>query len=387
MPVRLSAFCSILILPLPLFAQSRIHLLAWQNAGWGLHDWQWALIIPVLACLAAMAGYLIIAHVHRRYREKTAMQETARKSFTDAISRYDLKPDEVAIIKDLLRHDPMVQPQAIFQSLPMFEKCVHAEIKRLTSSGAPKTDLGDRELLVASIRRKVGFHFVPLEYPLASTRNIASGQIGTLFSTASNAPLIHKAIVTRNTESYFAITYDPEQEDPGNIAPGMRVRFAFARQSDGIYGITTTISGTGRNATIALSHTVDLRRNQMRQYVRVETDLPLKVRLVTTANAAKSEVPPGSTLAAKMADVSGGGMCFTASQSLKPGDIISLTFSLGSDAFAGIAGRIIRIGLVQKDKKEPLYRHHVQYLDMMNNRRERIVRFVFDKKRLLSQWR
>jgi c-di-GMP-binding flagellar brake protein YcgR len=368
-------------------AQSGFDQLAWRNIGWGLGDWWLVLVIPIVGLMFGMAAYLIIAHFHRKFREKTVVREMTEKAFTGAVETCDLKTDEVNAIRSLVKHDPMVQPQVIFQSLPFFEKCVHTEMQRLAASGAAKEDIADAELILTAVRRKIGFHYVPVEMPLASTRNIASGQIGSLFSVNGNTTILHRAVVGKNTESYFTVTWDAEHEDPGRLGPGMRVRFAFARQGDGLYGITVPVVSLGRQGAIALGHTIDLKRNQMRQYVRVEAEAPCKVRLVKTANADKSELAVGASLTARMVDISGGGCCFSADKSLRPGDMVSLTFNLAGDAFAGIAGRLIRVSLVQKEGKEPLYRHHIQYLDLPANRQERIIKYVFEKKRILSQWR
>jgi c-di-GMP-binding flagellar brake protein YcgR len=79
-------------------------------------------------------------------------------------------------------------------------------------------------------------------------------------------------------------------------------------------------------------------------------------------------------------------MGFICPSALKPGDLVSLTFQLGSMQVMGLAGKILRISL-QEGKSQTLFRHHVEFTTIEPSRREQIVRFVFERQRQMNQWR
>jgi c-di-GMP-binding flagellar brake protein YcgR len=139
------------------------------------------------------------------------------------------------------------------------------------------------------------------------------------------------------------------------------------------------------DGVIEVLHSVDMRRNQLRQFVRIEVNLPLKLRLIRTADPNSSPVPLGTVVEARMADISGGGMSFLCDRSLRPGDLIAATFSLPSCNFATVSCKVLRVSL-QEGKTRTHYRHHAQFVNLETARRDAIVRFVFEKMRLLSQW-
>ena len=129
-----------------------------------------------------------------------------------------------------------------------------------------------------------------------------------------------------------------------------------------------------------------LKRNQLRQYVRLDYNGLLKLRLISTASDSTSSVRRGEIIECKFSDISGGGCSFVSERQLRPGDIVSLTFALRDNNFAGVAGKILRTSLHDSVSKT-LYRHHVQFADLDQRRRDAIVHYVFEKQRQQNQVR
>jgi hypothetical protein len=262
---------------------------------------------------------------------------------------------------------------------------VDAEVTSLLRSGAAEPD-GAADQVLSELRRKLGFSHLPLEHPLMSTRNITIGQTGSLFGKEGNRPLFNKVSVADNNSFFFTIQYNVDKEEVYRIAPGAVVRFIFARQRDGLYGVQVKVANVKEAGVIDLLHTMEIRRNQLRQHVRIETNLPMRFRLLSTKDPEKSEVQRGQLVSTRMSDISGGGMSFVCEQSLRLNDLISLNFDLPGTSFAGISGKIVHLTL-REGKGGALVKHHVQFVNMEPRKRELIVKYVFEKERQLSQWR
>jgi hypothetical protein len=351
--------------------------------GWGRSAVQIAMIFGAGMIVAAIVGLLVF--LVRTYQRRDEELVQSDNIFLEESLRCGLTEEERDKLHGLLSHEKVMAPHTIFQSLHLFEQCVAAEVASILRSGSAEPD-GKQEQILSEIRRKLGFSHLPLEHPLVSTRNITIGQTGSLFGKEGNRPLFNKVSVSDNNSFFFTIQYNVEKEEVYRIAPGNIVRFIFARQHDGLYGVQVKVANVKEAGSIDLLHTMDLRRNQLRQYVRIETNLPLRFRLLSTKDPDKSEIQRGQLVTTRMSDISGGGMSFLCEQSLRLNDLISMNFDLPGVSFAGIAGKIVHLTL-REGKSGALVKHHVQFANIEPRKRELIVKYVFEKERQLSQWR
>lgn len=359
-------------------AKSLIDQIGWRGATPRI-------ILGILLGLVFLIGTFVIIYVAKVIRQKSDSLEADSALFEENALRLNLTESEKKKLWDLLHHEKTVQPQTVFQSVSLFERCVHAEVVALQSKGIGSEELKAEDSLMGSIRRKLGYTFIPYEHPLSSSRNIAVGQVGSVFGDSMQTPVIRKAKVTDNREFSLRLEFTPDKEDAVRIGIGTHVRFAFTRQNDGVYGIPMkVVAADGRS--LELEHTLDLRRNQLRQFVRIEANVPMKFRLIRTGDMEKSEVRKDEVVQSRMADIGGGGLSFLSDRALKPGDVVSLTFALPGGQFGGVPGKIVRVAL-QEGKTSTFYRHHVQFLSIDPGKREKIVKYVFEKQRHISQWR
>jgi len=192
--------------------------------------------------------------------------------------------------------------------------------------------------------------------------------------------------VSDNTAFCLTLKYNVEREEIRRLTPGQAVRFAFARQNDGLYGIQEVVVRADKQGFIDLLHTLTLKRNQLRQYVRIETGLPVSFRLIGTQDPEKSEVKIGTTMNAKLLDISGGGLSFLFDRSLRLGDTVSLTFNLPGAPCAGVVGKIVHLTL-REGKEKTMFKNHVQFVNIEPRKRERIISYIFEKERQINQWR
>jgi c-di-GMP-binding flagellar brake protein YcgR len=371
-------FALVLMFALASHAENFLERIGWRQASL-------TLIAGLLVVIAVILIFLALYYYRRTFIDKKEKHLVDEEQFEAACDRTGVTATEKSKIRNLMRHENMMQPQVIFQSVSVFEKCIDMEVKRVLSAAPGDEVLQSENNILSSIRRKAGFQFIPQEHPLASTRNIALGQVGAVFGANHRVPVISRVSMVEKDEFTFVLQYDADKEDQVKIEPGNLIKFAFTRQGDGMYGIQVRVKEV-EAGSLRLFHTLELRRNQLRQFLRVDLNLPIKIRMLKTADPKNSALAGGEIMETHMADVSGGGLSFLCEKSLKPGDVISVSFSLPAGSFSGVMCKVLRIGL-QEGKTRTLYRHHIQFVNLETRKRDLIVKYVFEKQRQINQWR
>ena len=369
----------ILFLCVPVFARSLIEQIGWKGADAGI-------ITALVLTLFSGVGILLALHLNVRARARADQKELEQNLFEEYCEKAELNNIERTRLLELLKNDNTGHPHIIFQSITLFERCIDAEIRHLMSRNLSAEEIGDEDHLLSSIRKKLGFTYLPLEHPLVSTRNLEIGLMVSVFGKDNKNPLINKARVVHNSEFFFRIQFDPEAEDVPGFGRGQNLRLGFARRNDGVYGIPVTVYRAGDNSSVDFYHSLDIRRNQLRQFVRVEVSLPLRFRLIKTESDENRALHFGKLLDSRMADISGGGLSFVYEKPMVPGDVISMNFQLPNSAFAGVTGKVLRVSLLEA-KIGTLYKHHIQFTNFEQRNRDKITKYVFEKQRQANQWR
>lgn len=355
-----------------------------EQIGWKGADNR--IIVGIIVALLALVGTMVALYMRTRVQSVSDQAALAEKLFKEYSEKSELYPSEVVRLRQLLAHADTPHAQVIFQSASLFERCMDAEVQLLLLTVKSEEKLAEEELVLASLRKKLGYGYLPLEHPLLSTRSVEVGQVVMLYGSNNRVPLIHHAVVTLNHELFFRIQYNTEKEDAIKFFVGQELKLVFARQSDGVYGVQAEICKIQGDAVIELYHTLVLKRNQLRQFVRIEVTLPIKIRVLPPSKQEpRGELFP-KHFSAKIADISGGGISFLCESPLVPGDLVSMQFSLATGAFAGVAGKILRVSILE-GKRVTSYRHHVQFVQIEPRNRDRIVRYIFDKQRQQNQIR
>lgn len=344
-------------------------------------------IVVVFSAGMAAAGLIfLLVYAGRVFRRRAENQDRSQNLFLETSIRLGLTEKEQDLLRSLVASQNVLEPHTIFQSLPLFEQCVEAEVNGLLRRDEQMRLDGPEEEILSALRRKLGFTHLPFEHPLLSTRNISIGQTGSLFPKEGRRPIFNRVVVVDNNSFFFTIQYNVDKEEYHRAVLGEKVRFIFARQNDGLYGVQVGVAQIREAGAIDLFHTMEIRRNQVRQYVRIETNLPLRFRLLSTKDPDKSEIQRGHLITTRLSDISGGGLSFVHEQSLRINDLISCNFDLPGVSFAGITGKIVHLTL-REAKNGHSVKHHVQFVNIEQRKREQIIKYVFEKERQLSQWR
>lgn len=368
----------ILCLGLRTAAESLIEQIGWKGATGRI-------IIFVIIGLLSFLIMLIIFYFRAQLKIKNDQASVSQKRFNDHITKADLYPSETARLKSLLTHEMIPHPHTIFQSAALFERCMDAEVRLLLLTHDSLESLEDDEVILSTIRKKLGFSYLPLEHPLLSTRNLELGQSMSIYKTTGKQPIIHRAIVVSNKETYFKLQWDAEKEEGVQFFSGQEIKIAFARSGDGVYAIEVELFRSEPPSTIDCLHTMKLKRNQLRQFVRIEVNLPIRIRLIPTEKTNDKALFP-KHVEGKLLDLSGGGLSFLYGKPFVPGDRLSLQFTLTTGRFSAITGKVLRVSL-QEGKHGNYYRHHIQFDAIDQSVRDKIVKFIFEKQRQQNQMR
>lgn len=358
--------------------QNLIEQMRWRGADSRI-------IIGVSLALLTVIIILLLFYFRMRQRTHQDKRQLSEAIFKEYVEKAELTPNEISRLKQLVSHSNLNDPDIIFQSIAIFEICIEKELELLKLKNLSARDLADECNQLSNIRKKLGYNYLPFEHPIASTRNIEIGQKVTLLS-GTNKYVSLRALVIMNPEQCLRVQIEHGQQDDPVFHPGQQVTIAFARQGDGLYAIDTKVLSYDQDSlVIELSHTREMKRNQLRQFVRIEINLPVKVRILQAVSE-DDKALVGKQFEAKMVDISGGGISFFLNKPLVPGQLISMNFQLTNAAFNGQTGKILKVSLIDV-KSTTMYRHHVTFLDIDTPSREKIIKFVFEKQRQLNQWR
>jgi len=270
-----------------------------------------------------------------------------------------------------------VDVNELFYSLSLFERGVDAEAAEILASEADEQERESIETLFGLVRKKLHYSAVEQGMPITSTRNISTGQ--PVWILGPRKTIIAEGMVVRMRELFFAIKLS-DGSSLGHSMFDSVVGLAFTRRADGIYGVEVPFvsfdPGTG---IITCRHSLDLKRNQMRTDVRVETDFTISIRRLSPVNDAEAD---GRPFIVRVIDLSGGGFAFITDQELSINDIIMVSASAARLSMEGLQSKIVALSQ-HYASSHAMY--HGRFLNIEFGKKERIVKYVFMRLRELNQ--
>jgi len=364
-------------------AQNRnlISQIGWEKADSGT-------IAVVITIFVVGLGLLSFFYVNITRKTAKENNEISFSLFNAACRSAGLVDYEKAALGKLLPFmQDLTRPHLIFESPAVFERCMDAYVnQQLAAAVNAEQEKLDNDALL-SVRKKLNYNVILVEQPLISTRNLSIGQKVSVLAPGQKVALSQDSMVVEVTEFYFTVRIGGQHKESFSYADGSRLVIAFSRQGDAVYSVGAKIKGSKSDAgEIRFFHTLDFSRNQNRRYVRLDINLPVKFRILEKSD--KREKPPSEQIAARIVEMSGGGLSFFAEKPLEPHDLILFSLVLPDEnkALGGIKGQVLRVVRVES-KTLVQYRHHVQFVSIEPQQREQIVRFVFAKHRQMLQMR
>jgi hypothetical protein len=342
-----------------------------------------SLAIFGLFVVSLMALFVVmeILRTDNRQREKV---DIGWQYFAEMASQKRLTPAEIEALKRIVEAGELGSADMVFESSFIYEDSLDAFLK----ANAGRLARDDHFFaLLRGLRVKLGYAHLPSEIPLGSTRQLEEGIAVTLLDGEG---LPCKGRVAEVTERHWAVAL--EGDLPPTIAAGAAVDASLVRAGDGEYAARLTIAGTRMGSrAVFLPHTRTLERKQMRNWVRIEVNIPCRVTVMSKPSPAAEPAaqgapdhpgpPVGMVLEGRLLDLSGGGACARFTSPIPAGHMLSLNFDLPGTSLRGVQSAVMRMVAFERAGRED-FEHNLKFISMETANQEKIVRYVFEKQRL-----
>jgi hypothetical protein len=333
------------------------------------------ILLILLGC--ALAGSFILFELVRVRREYYLEKNVVEKRFAENANRFGLDTEERRLLQVMAEGTYIPDVNDLFTTLTVFEQGVDKMVTEALAAHYSEEGLLALEELLQSLRKKMHYGILEEGQPMLSTRNLSPGQI--VWMLGPNTTVLGEASIALVREFFFTVKLIAKDFSrmPAFESP---VRMAFTRKADGIYGIEVPLlSFDPATGTVKCRHTLTFKRNQLRQDVRVETDLTISIRCIASE---KAKVTDSAPFMVKMTDLSGGGCAFVTERQLAAGDTIIVIAATARLTIAGIQAKILAVSRHRASKH---FRYHARFINLDFEKKEKIVKYVFSRIRELTQ--
>jgi len=348
---------------------------------------------PTTATIVSLAGLVIVfillvvlLELRKAQRRRNSSDSLGWERFREKATQLRLTASETEALAEIIRTANLGNADSALNSPTVFENVLE-KYYDLNGRSLEESDYAE----VRALRERVGFTRLSNEIPYVSTRQIQqfasapavvfeSGQVPPVHDSADTRPgRKWMASILRVTEKYWAVS----RPEGVAVVPGSWVRINITRPGDAEYRIRTQVVAD-IEGELRLAHTRDLSRNQLRNWVRVDVDLPAKVfRIFPGEIHDRVE----EMMVGHIRDLSGGGLSLSLATRLERGAYIDLEFELpGHGLLKGVRGRITRVqGPLHGDSTKIV--HSATFEGELKAIQKRIIHFVFEKQRQEARMR
>jgi len=344
-------------------------------------------IIGLIVVFGAVIGLLIFFYVNSLRKRANIEEDLSSRLFGEGCERARLTREEMNVLLGIVAFapDPPTKGHLIFESLPLYERCLDTYIEHTLRVQTSAGRLEEQDEILLRLRKKLGYAILAPEQQVVSTRNLSVGQKVSVFVPGQPGQKndSFNANVTHVGEFWFNVRL---QEDFMGLVSlgGMEKTLAFLRQGDASYSVTAKVREFMQSGEISFFHSTRLSRNQHRQYMRLDISLSVKYQMFIHVDGV--DKPMGEPLSGHTADISGGGVCLVAKTPLRVNDEILLSINIPGSAVNGIKSKVLKVIAVDS-RGGALYRHLVQFVSIDPQQREKIIKYIFEKHRETLQMR
>jgi c-di-GMP-binding flagellar brake protein YcgR len=283
-----------------------------------------ATILVLLA--GAVLGVIVSGLVRRAFAHRADLERFA--------ARHALTAADVQLVRAVAaraRFDPL----HVLTRLDLFERAT-----ALVLADAPAGSAGDLAPRISHLRQALRFDRLPAHAPLLSTRELSAG-------TAVAAELgdgLRRGVVLGVDER----TWRVEVDGPVDLLLGDEAGITIVHARDAHHAVRCRVLDrvvTDGGAThLSLAHDEAPRRLQRREYVRVSAAGAIAIRPLLWP-----VTPPGPRpeIAARIVDVSGGGLHVRTEAPLAVGLLAELRFDVAGEEFRGLRAAVLSCEAVE----------------------------------------
>ncbi len=379
-PVMALAIASLLALPGIARAEASLEVMQELGSGFGRIS-PLGLAIAGFSVVLLMAGFVVFEIVRSDSKQREKI-DIGWQYFGEMAGQKRLTPQETDILRRIVELGNVSSADMVFDSSFIYEDALEAFLK----DNAKQMDRDETQYaLLRGLRLKLGYSHLPSEVPINSTRQLEEGMPVSLLDGEG---AIRKGRIQEVKEKSWTVVL--ETEIPPTVAVGAAVDLSLLRSGDGEYIVKLAIMATRLGQRqIYLPHTRTLERKQLRNWVRIDVNIPCRVTVMSRQEGwEKSMGGPGvgMVLEGRMLDLSGGGTCARFTSPIPQGYKLSLNFDLPGTSLRGVQSEVMRMTSVIKGNRED-FEHNLKFMTMETAAQEKIVRYVFEKQRIDSQMR
>jgi len=251
------------------------------------------LLIVIFLILFLILTFLIILNFRKALKQKFM-----KKMFMKTIKERTLPEKAGEILWNYstkLGRDPFLS----LEVKASFEKVIDQYVQE-----EPDYD----EELIKTMRKNLGFDYIPSFVPLTSTKDIEIFQSGKISYDGKSADV---SLYDKDEKFMYWVVMD--NKSPSDIK-NKTVKLQFLRRDDAIYileGKVEEIFTENGKLILKIPHHPEMKRIQRRQHCRIEVDFPVNVSRISLTNPSENK-----WITADAKDISGGGIriCVNPSQ-------------------------------------------------------------------------
>ena len=367
-------------LPGDAFAEASLEVMQGLGSGFGKIS-PLGLAIAGFSLVAIMA-VLVIFEIVRSDSKQREKIDIGWQYFGEMAAQKRLTAQETDILRRIVEEGGVSSADMVFDSSFIYEDALEAFLK----TNRKQLDKEETQYaLLRGLRMKMGYSHLPPEVPISSTRQLEEGMPVTLIDGEGTA---RKGRIQDVREKAWTVVL--EDEIPPTVAIGAAVDLSLLRSGDGEYAVMLPDIATRLGPRLNfLPHTRTLERKQLRNWVRIDVNIPCRVTVMARPDIWNKEMggpSVGMVLEGRMLDLSGGGTCARFTSPIPQGYRLSVNFDLPGSPLRGVQSEVMRMVSVLKGNRED-FEHNLKFMTMETIAQEKVVRYVFEKQRIDSQMR
>jgi hypothetical protein len=373
-------FLSALLAPGAARGEASLEVIRSLGSGFGRFSVTGFILLGVF--LVLLMGCLVLLEILRAGKGQREKIDIGWQYFAEVAVHKRLTAQEVDILKRIVEDGGVSSADMVFDSSFVYEEALESFLK---INGRQLDKDETQYALLRGLRLKLGYSHLPPEIPLSGTRQMEEGMVANL---VDDEGLVRKGRIQEVREKAWAISLDAEI--PPSVAVGGAVELSLLRPGDGEYVVKLPVLATRLGQRMVyLPHTRQLERKQLRNWVRIDVNIPCRVTVMARNEGwetAQGGPSVGMVLEGRLLDLSGGGTCARFSSPIPQGYKLSLNFDLPGTSLRGVRCEVMRMVSSVKANRED-FEHNLKFTEMETAFQEKIVRYVFEKQRIDSQMR
>ncbi len=319
-----------------------------------------------------IGAFIVLWLWNRRLIKKERLNRSSRRQelFKRFCEKYALTIKESAFLRDMLAKKGTDRLSLVFKSPTFYEDIVDDYLSSY------RLDIDD--ILMAQLRRKLGYNQLPKKAAVTSTRQFPVGLRLTCKHSAI-AEESFNAVVSVNDDASWMIEF---AENAAGFSSGLSVYFEFIHEFDTKYRCAAQIKdANAEHRRLVLAHTRRLVAARQRKEFRLRLHYPVEMTVMKSGSKlahGETVVDVNQKITARLEDISGGGICAFTRVYLPVDTLVQMDIVLPNYKIRGVEAEVVGVDKINVEGQTG-WDCHLHFASINPVHREKIVRFVFNR--------